>query len=151
MFSLTLWPIIEEIESKIPNLTQHCWHLDDGIIARTEPELNGALDIMTVSGKTCGIELRRDICEIWSKGARNTIDSRIKRDSREGLEILGAAVGSPDSLLPRYRNVFKRSENYLRTWSIKTIHSVLLAFYVVAWVHQKWCIHCAAIHHQRKL
>ena len=24
LFSLTLWPITEEIESKIPNLTQHC-------------------------------------------------------------------------------------------------------------------------------
>ena len=28
---------------------------------------------------------------------------------------------------------------------------MLLEFYVVAWVHQKWCIHCAAIHHQMKL
>ena len=45
LFSLTLWPIIEEIESKIPNLNQHCWYLDDGVIARTEPELNEALDI----------------------------------------------------------------------------------------------------------
>ena len=95
LFSLTLWPTIEEIELKIPNLTQHCWYLDDGIIAGTEPELNEALDILTVSGKTCGLEHRRDICEVWLKGALNTIDSRIKRNSREGFEILGAAVGSP--------------------------------------------------------
>ena len=95
LFSLTLWPIIEEIKTKIPNLTQHCWYLDDGIIAGTEPELNEALDILTVSGKTCGLELRRDKCEVWSKGTLNTIDSRIKRYSREGLEILGAAVRSP--------------------------------------------------------
>ena len=33
--------------------------------------------------------------EVWSKGALNTIDSRIKRNSREGLEKLGAALGSP--------------------------------------------------------
>ena len=69
LFSQTLWPIIEDIESKISNLTQHCWYLDDGIIARTETELNEALDILTVSGKTCGLELRRDKCEVWSKGA----------------------------------------------------------------------------------
>ena len=35
LFSLTLWPIIEEIESKIPNLTQHSWYFDDGITAGT--------------------------------------------------------------------------------------------------------------------
>ena len=57
LFSLTLWPIIEEIESKIPNLTQHCWYLDDGIIAGTEPELK-ALDILTVWGET-GALLKR--------------------------------------------------------------------------------------------
>ena len=109
LFSLTLWPIIEEIESKIPNLTQHCLYLDDCIIAGTEPELNEPLDIFTVSGKTCGLELRRDKCEVWLKGALTTINSRIRRNSREGLEILGAAVGSPDS--------FKRSKNYWRTSS----------------------------------
>ena len=81
LFSLTLWPILEEIESKLTNLTQHCWYLEDGIIAETEPELNEALDILTLSGKTYGLELRRDKCEVWSKGALNTIDSRIKRNS----------------------------------------------------------------------
>ena len=84
-----------QYESKIPNLTQHRWYFDNGIIARTEPEMNEAFDILTASGKTCGLELRRDKCEVWSKGALNTIDSRIKRNKSEGLEILGAAVGSP--------------------------------------------------------
>ena len=60
LFSLTLWPIIEEIESKLPNVTQHCWYLDDGIIAGTEPELNEVLDILLYRAKTCGLELRRD-------------------------------------------------------------------------------------------
>ena len=48
LFSLTLWPITEEIESKIPNHTQHCWYVDAGIIAGREPELNEALDILTL-------------------------------------------------------------------------------------------------------
>ena len=60
-----------------------------------EPELYEALDILTVWGKTCGLELRQDKCDVWSKGALSTIDSRIKRNRREGLEILGAPVGSP--------------------------------------------------------
>ena len=32
---------------------------------------------------------------MWSKRALNTIDSRFKESSRKGLEIRGAAVGSP--------------------------------------------------------
>ena len=56
-------------------------------------------DILTDSGEICGLELRRDKCDVWSKGALNTIDSRIKRNSREGIEILGA-VGSPIFVAP---------------------------------------------------
>ena len=39
LFSLAIWPLIDEIKSKIPNLLQHCWYLNDGIIAGTEIEL----------------------------------------------------------------------------------------------------------------
>ena len=53
-FSLILWHIKEEVESKLPKLTQHCGYLDDRIIAGTENELNEALDILTVTVKTCG-------------------------------------------------------------------------------------------------
>ena len=59
----------DEVESKIPNFTQHCWYLDNSIIAGTETEINEASDILTVSGKTCGLELKRDKFEFWSKGA----------------------------------------------------------------------------------
>ena len=44
LFSLIFWPIREDIESKIPNLTQHCWYIDDAVIAGRETELNEALD-----------------------------------------------------------------------------------------------------------
>ena len=115
LFSLTLWPIIEEIESKIPDPTQHCWYLDVGIINGTEPELKEALDIFTLSSKTCGLELKRDKCEVWSIEALNTIDSRIKRNSREVLEILGAVVGSTrfvaSSIQKRVQKIEKLLEN----------------------------------------
>ena len=51
LFSLTLCPAIEEIETKIPNLTQPCWYLNGGIIAGTETELNETVDILIISGK----------------------------------------------------------------------------------------------------
>ena len=49
LFSLAIWPLNDEIDSKIPNLMQHCWYLDDGIIAGTEIELCKALEILSES------------------------------------------------------------------------------------------------------
>ena len=161
LFSPTLSPIIEEIESKISNLTQYltivpwrwyyCWYRDDGIIAGTEPEQNEALDILTVSRKTCGLELRRDKCEVWSKAALNTTDNRIKRNGRERLEIMGAAAWSPRFVASSIQKRDQKIEKILENLEYIKDPQVLLAFYVVAWEHQKWCIHCAAIHHFRKL
>ena len=36
LFSLGLWPIIKELNNKLPNLMQNSWYLDDGIIAGTD-------------------------------------------------------------------------------------------------------------------
>ena len=66
LFSLAIWPLIDEIESKIPNLLQHCWYLDDGIIAGTEIEHSKALEILSESGEKLGLDLRKDKCELWS-------------------------------------------------------------------------------------
>ena len=42
---------------------------------------------MTVLGEKCRLDFRKDKCAVWSKRAMNTIDSRIKGNSREVLEI----------------------------------------------------------------
>ena len=81
MFSLTLWPIIEVMETKIPNLTHCCWYIDDDFIAGTETELREALDMSTVLGETCRLELRTGKFGVWSNGAVNKVDWRIKRNS----------------------------------------------------------------------
>ena len=73
------------------------------------------IHILTVSGRTCGLELRTDKYEVWSKEALNTIESRIKRNSKEGLEILGATVGTPrfvfSSIQKRVQKIGKLLEN----------------------------------------
>ena len=46
----------------------------------------------------CGLELRRDKCELWSTSCFNAVNSRIKRNSQSGIEILGAAIGTPTSV-----------------------------------------------------
>ena len=66
LFSLDFWPLIDDIESKLPNLLQHCWYLDDGIIAGTEIELCKALEILSKLEEKFGLELRKDKGELWS-------------------------------------------------------------------------------------
>ena len=94
LFSLAIWPLIDEIESKIPNLLKHCWYLDDGIIAGTEIELCEGLEILSESGEKFGLERRKDKCELWSFESMTKIDSLIKRNCVDRIEILGAAIGS---------------------------------------------------------
>ena len=77
------------------------------------PELNEALDILTVLGETFGLELRRDKCEVWSKEALNTIDSRIKINSKEPLETLSAAVGSPQNVASSIQKRVQKIEKLL--------------------------------------
>ena len=87
LFSLAIWPLIDEIESKIPNLLQHCWYLDDGIIAGTVIKLCKALEILSESGEKIGLELRKDKCELWSFESMTKIDILIKRNYVDGIEI----------------------------------------------------------------
>ena len=142
--------MIEKIDSKIPNLTQHGWYVDDGDIAGIGTEHNEVLDILSLSGKNCGLELRRDKCEVWSKGVLSTIFSKKNRNSKMRLEILGAAVGSArfvaSSIQKRVQKIKKLLEN------LEYINDPQCALDILrsCWMHQNWCIRCAAIDHQRK-
>ena len=40
------------------------------------------------------MELRKDKCELWSIESMTKIDSLIKRNCVDGIENLGAAIGS---------------------------------------------------------
>ena len=76
LFLLAIWPLIDEIESKSPNLLQRCWYLDGGIIASTEIELREALKLLTESGEEFSLELKKNKCELWSiKSKKKMTDS----------------------------------------------------------------------------
>ena len=137
LLSLTMWLIIKEVETKIPHFTQHCWYLDDGIIAWTETKLNEALDISMVSGKTCGLKFITEKCEVWSKGALNTFERRIKRNIKWGTWSNGCCCQQAQILCVLFTEACSEDlKSYWRTWSAWSTHSVLLVFYVVAWVLQ---------------
>ena len=94
LFSLAIWSLIDDIESKLPNLFQHFWYLDDGITAGTESEFCKAFDILSESGEKFSLELKEDNREVWSIESMTKVDSLIKRNYVDGIEILGAALGS---------------------------------------------------------
>ena len=56
LFSLALWPIMKEIETKLSNLVQHNWYLDDDILAGTHQQLCTALNFLTNLGEGCSIK-----------------------------------------------------------------------------------------------
>ena len=47
LFSLALWPIIKKSETKLPNIVQHNWFLDDGNLAGTQQQLCTAMNLLT--------------------------------------------------------------------------------------------------------
>ena len=69
--------------------------MDDGILAGIHQQLCTALNLLTNLGEGCGLELGIEKCELWSHVEMNATDNRVKRNSKEGLEILGTANGNP--------------------------------------------------------
>ena len=64
-------------------------------------------------GEGCGLELRIEKCELWSPIDLNDIDNRVKRNSKEGLEILGAAIGNPNFVASSLRTRVNKIEKLL--------------------------------------
>ena len=46
LFSLTLWPIIGKIQETAPELQQHSWYLDDGVLVGSEDDLIRSWDLL---------------------------------------------------------------------------------------------------------
>ena len=80
-------------QTKLLNLVQLHWYLDDGILAGTQQKLCTALNLLTNLGEGCGLELRIEKFELWSPADLNAIDNKVMRHSIV-LENLGAAIGN---------------------------------------------------------
>ena len=92
---------------------KNSWYLDDGIVAGTKEELCDSLETLLTHGNKFGLEIRGDKCELWTTVCFNAVDSRIKRNSQPGIEILGAAIGTPPFLAPCLEKRVKKSEKVL--------------------------------------
>ena len=145
LFSLAIWPLIDDIESKLPNLLKHCWYLDGGVIAGTETELCTALEILSELEEKISLELRKDKCELWSIESITKIDNLIKRNCVDGTEILGAAIGSDAFVASSLLKGVKKLEELLENLAYVDDLNVLLVFCVFALVLPKWSTICNAI------
>ena len=82
------------------------------IIAVTE-ELCEPLEILATQCNEFVLELRRDKCELWSTSFFNAVYSKIKRKSQSGIEILGAAIGTPTFVASCLEKRVKKLEKVL--------------------------------------
>ena len=82
LFSLTLWPIIEKIQETAPELQQHSWYLDDGVLVGSEDDLIRSWDLLCQLGPDHGLHIRVDKCELWPTVDLDKLDIRIKRALR---------------------------------------------------------------------
>ena len=57
LFSLTLHPIVERIQLRVPNLLANEWYLDDGACAGKREELRAVVDIILRHGPARGLIL----------------------------------------------------------------------------------------------
>ena len=122
LFSLTLHPIIEKINSDVPGLSLNEWYLDDGAVAGKKEQLQQVVDILLEHGPARGLHLStaatvsppgRAKSTIWLPNSDNTqtdpLDRGIPRVEEEGIILLGCPIGSPEfvrmGILDRIRKV----------------------------------------------
>ena len=80
----------------MPEPQQHSWYLDDGVLVGSEDDLIRSWDLLCQLGSDRGLDVSVDKCELWSTVDLDRLDIGIKRKDISGLEVLGAALGTPE-------------------------------------------------------
>ena len=62
----------------------------------SEDDLIRSWDLLCQLGPDRGLHIRVDKCELWPTVDLHRLDIRIKRNDISGLEVLGAALGTPE-------------------------------------------------------
>jgi hypothetical protein len=95
LFAIALLPLVLKIQEEVPGLLQNSWYLDDGLLGGPEEQLAKALDIILTESPSIGLSIRLDKCELWCTEDLPSINTDIPRNFTDGLEVLGAPIGSP--------------------------------------------------------
>ena len=99
IFSLALLPILRRVQEEAPQLDLHCWFLDDGTLCGPHDEIVKAVRILEEECPKIGLTLSVQKTIIWrcdNSPLPDTELSHLCLKRTEGLEILGAPVGSAE-------------------------------------------------------
>ena len=118
LFSLTLWPIIKKIQETSPELQQHSWYLDGGVLVGSEDDLIRSWDLLCQLAPDRGLHVRVDKCEMWSTADLDRLDITIKRNDISGLEVLGAALGAPEFVCMKLNEKIEKIGYFSISWTI---------------------------------
>ena len=61
-FALTFHPLIEQIQSSVPNLHLNAWYLDEGSLCGPPSSFFSALEIIGTAGPPRGLHLNKNKC-----------------------------------------------------------------------------------------
>ena len=116
-FAVALQPIVDMINSKVPNLKINAWYLDDGTLVGSPSDLSLALSIVEQEGPPRGLRLNRAKSLLFSPSPTSPISNPLPPEiplADEGFSLLGCPIGPPSfcnaALLKRVEKV----SNYLR-------------------------------------
>ena len=129
---LTLWPVIEKIIDAVPNLNRHNWYLDDGFVWGHGDQIRTTLDILARKGPKRCLYLRKDKCKLFSVIDLHSVDREFTKNSGNGFEVLGAAVGSPEFVSSCLQKRLQKVVSLLEILSYLYILNVLSAYFVIA-------------------
>ena len=87
--------------------------MDDVVLAGTHQQICTALNLLTNLDEGCGLEPRIEKSELSSPVDLSAIDNMVKRNSKEGLAILGAAIGNPSFVTASLRKRVNKIEKLL--------------------------------------
>ena len=116
-FAVALQPIVDMINSKVPNLKINAWYLDDGTLVGSPSDLSLALSIIEQEGPPRGLRLNRAKSLLFSPSPTSPISNLLPPEiplADEGFSLLGCPMGPPSfcnaALLKRVEKV----SNYLK-------------------------------------
>ena len=96
-FALTLQPVIERINSELPDLLCNAWYLDDGTLCGTPQDLADALKIIEEEGPPRGLYVNRSKSLLYIPPGDDQHQNKLPPDvpiSSSGFCLLGVPLGS---------------------------------------------------------
>ena len=96
--ALSLHPIIERINTEVPNFALNAWYLDDGTLAGSSGDLGDALNIIERLALSVSLHLNRGKSVLFISSESDLSQSPIPSEipiTCQGFCILGCRIGPP--------------------------------------------------------